>query len=135
MRGLSRKAASGWEDQGLEVLRTKDFDARRLQREGVYAVCFGAIWCGPTRVFVPKFVARNGRVPATLAIADITDWDDPLWDTFEIKITPTMMVFQNGALTGRFDGRRFRGLGDADLDKLQALLGTLGASFSPSAGP
>jgi hypothetical protein len=111
-----------WETVGLEVLTTGDFDGTRLQRPGVYAVCFGATWCYPTRRFVPKFASRKGSIPAHLAIADITRWEDPLWDVFRIRITPTMMVFLDGEPIGRFDGRRVIGLRPSDLDKLEALV-------------
>ncbi len=114
------------------MLRTHDFEATRLKRGGTYAVCFGATWCPPTRGFVPKFVARNGHLPAQLAIADITDLEDPLWDSFRIKITPTIVVFREGATVGRFDGRRFIGLRDQELDPLAVLLGRLGGAV-PSA--
>ena len=112
-----------WESTGLEVLRTNDYEASHLKRDGTYAVCFGAPWCRPTRRFVAKFIARNGRLPAVVAIADITDWSDPLWDSFQIKITPTVPVFRDGAPVSRFDGRRFIGLRDSDLDRLTDLLG------------
>lgn len=126
-------AKRDWESTGLEVLRANDFETTLLKRDGVYAVCFGATWCRPTRSFVLKFVARNGRLPAKLAIADITDWNDPLWDSFRIKITPTMVVFRDGTPVGRFDGLRFIGLRDSDLDRLTDLLGRLGGSV-PAAG-
>jgi len=120
-----------WDSSGLEVLHANDFDSTHLKRQGIYVVCFGATWCRPTRGFVPKFVARNGRLPAQLAIADITEWNDPLWDSFHIKITPTMLVFRDGAPVGRFDGRRFIGLRDSDLDLLGDLLGKLGRADPP----
>jgi len=129
-------AKRDWESTGLEVLRANDFEATHLKRDGTYAVCFGATWCRPTRGFVPKFVARNGRLPAKLAIADITDWNDPLWDSFHIRITPTMMVFRDGTPVGRFDGRRFIGLRDSDLDRLTNFLGNQGGSLpAPSVSP
>jgi len=137
-----RMTKRSWESTGLEVLRATDFEGTHLKREGTYAVCFGATWCRPTRGFVPKFVARNGGLPARLAIADITDWDDPLWDSFRIKITPTMMVFREGAPVGRLDGRRFVGLRDSDMDRLRELLEACAtsqsrppASGSPGSGP
>jgi thioredoxin-like negative regulator of GroEL len=125
---MKRKSKPSWEGLGVEVLHTSDFVGTQLKREGTYAVCFGATWCPPTRAFVPKFVARAGRLPATLAIADITDWDDPLWDSFRIKISPTMVAFQDGGPVGRFDGRRMLGLGESHLDELSALLGELESS-------
>ena len=84
---------------------------------------------------MPKFVARNGRLPATVAIADITDWDDPLWDSFRIKITPTVLAFRDGSPVGRFDGRRMLGLGESHLDRLTALLEGLAISKPPGGPP
>lgn len=129
----AKKNAGSWDSTGLEVLKTGDFDGTRLKRPGIYAVCFGATWCPPTRQFVPKFVARNGHLPATLAMADITAWEDPLWDVFDIKITPTMVVFRDGEPVSRFDGRRMLGLRESDLDKLAASLDAL--RTTPGAAP
>lgn len=96
-----------WSSSGLEVLGTKDFSGEHLNRPGTFVVCFGAEWCPPTRRFVPKFVARKGAIPGVLAIADITDLKSPLWDTFRIRITPSIIVFRDGAAWMRLDGRRF----------------------------
>ncbi len=130
---MAKKVTPSWDSAGAEVLRTNDFEGTRLKRDGTYAVCFGATWCPPTRAFVPKFVARNGRLPANLAIADITEMNDPLWDSFRIKITPTILVCRDGGTVGRFDGRRFVGLRDSDLDRLTDLLGRLGGPVRPEA--
>jgi thioredoxin-like negative regulator of GroEL len=127
-RTLAKKNAGSWDSTGLEVLRTSDFDGTHLKRPGVYAVCFGATWCPPTRGFVPKFVARNGKVPATLAMADITEWEDPLWDIFRIEITPTIAIFRDGELVTRFDGRHVIGLRESDLDKLATALNALNSA-------
>jgi hypothetical protein len=122
---MTEPIARGWDRFGLEVLRSPDFDDQRLRRDGIYAVCFGATWCLPTRRFAPKFVARAPEFPGQFAFADITAMDEPLWDTFEIKITPTMVVFRDGVAVGRFDGRRVLGLREADLDRLTEMLGAL----------
>jgi Thioredoxin len=135
-RGLAKKNAGSWASTGLEVLRSGDFEGTRLKRPGVYAVCFGATWCPPTRGFVPKFVARSSTgLPAMFAMADITEWEDPLWDSFRIKITPTMAVFRDGDLVARFDGRRMVGLRESDLDKLAAVLTGSSATHSAHTGP
>jgi hypothetical protein len=84
---------------------------------------------------MPKFVARKETLPATLAIADITELEDPLWDTFQIRITPTMIVFRDGVAAERFDGKRFVGLREADLDRLRRSV-TPTADIGPAAaGP
>lgn len=129
------KATRNWEGVGVEVLQAGDFEGTCLEREGDYAVCFAAAWCLPTRRFVPKFLSRNGRLPAKLALADISELSSPLWDSFQIKITPTMLAFRNGNSIGRFAGRRFVGLREADLDQLAVLLERVGRTVPGTATP
>lgn len=112
-----------WAPTGLEILREKDFEGTRLNRPGVYVVCFGALWCPITRRFMPKFVAGRGRVHGTLAIADITSTDSPLWDTFQIRITPSVLVFRDGHVQHRLDGTRFVGITTSGLSRLESSLG------------
>ena len=69
---------------------------------------------------MPKFVALNGTLAARVAIADITDRNDPLWDVFRIRITPSIIVFRDGNVQMRLDGRRFFGISDSDLTKLKS---------------
>jgi thioredoxin-like negative regulator of GroEL len=126
----------GWGSSGLEVLGAEDFEQTRLKRAGLYTVCFGATWCFPTRLFVPKFTARQYRVGGRRAIADITDLQSPLWETFGVRITPTLVVFRDGAPVGRFDGRRVLGLRNADLDRMTELVaGLTGETPSGTASP
>lgn len=68
---------------------------------------------------MPKFVAEREKLHGTLAIADITDNDDPLWDTFRVRITPSIVVFQDGRATTRVDGKRFIGITASALFRLE----------------
>ena len=102
-----------------------DFPHARLNRLGTVVVCFGATWCGITRRFMPKFVALKTKLSAPLAIADISDQRGPLWDTFRIRITPSIIVFHDGLELLRIDGRRFFGITRSDLAELER-------EFSPS---
>ena len=126
-RDGSALAGGSWASSGLEVLRTTDFPDGRLERSGTWVVCFGAEWCPVTRRFVPKFVERQRAWPATLAIADITDRNDPLWDTFRIRITPSVLVFRDAATILRIDGRRFLGVTSSDFKKIDLVLGATAA--------
>ena len=103
-------SGSPWSSAGLEVLRTDDFPGGQLSRPGTYVVCFAAAWCPATRRFMPHFVAFRGSIPATLAIADITDNNDRLWEVFRIRITPSIVIFREGEPVSRIDGRRFIGI-------------------------
>lgn len=113
-------AAENWTSTGLEILVDKDFSGTRLNRPGVYVVCFGATWCSITRRFMPKFIAERGRLPATLAVADITDYDSLLWDAFRIRITPSIIVFREGEVQFRVDGKRFIGITGGALAQLES---------------
>ena len=117
--GGFRTTGSPWASFGLPVLQTNDFPGGRLNRPGTFAVCFSAAWCPVTRRFMPKFVALNGKLPAILAIADITDKKDSLWDTFRIRITPSIIVFRDGDVQLRINGRRFFGITDSALAGLR----------------
>ncbi len=107
-----------WASMGVEVFTTGDFPDGRLNRPGTWIVCFAAAWCPVTRRFLPKFLVRRGSTPPP-AIADITDRNDPLWDTFRIRITPSILVFRDGNVLPRIDGRRFFGVTAGDLARLE----------------
>jgi hypothetical protein len=111
-----------WATTGLEVLRKADFPNNRLSRNGTYVVCFSAEWCPVTRRFMPQFMSLKGTLPATLAIADITDLNDPLWDDFQIRITPSIIVFRDGHILERIDGRRFLGITSKRLARVGQIL-------------
>lgn len=119
---VGQSQVSPWNSTGLEVLRDADFQGDRLDRPGTFVVCFGAAWCPITRRFMPKFTAEREKIRGTLAIADITDTDDPLWDTFRIRITPSILVFQDGKLKTRIDGKRFIGITSSGLARLEEAL-------------
>ena len=122
MHSASVPHESPWDGSGLEVLGTADFSGERLNRSGTYVVCYSAKWCPVTRRFMPKFSRLKGTLPATFAIADITDLQSPLWDSFRIRITPSIVVFRDGVILQRVDGKRFFGIRDARLAELTAVL-------------
>ncbi|MCI4324368.1 MAG: hypothetical protein L3K00_00550 [Thermoplasmata archaeon] len=64
----------------------------------------------------------DGTLPAHLAIADITGVKDPLWETFSLRITPSLVTFEDGKLVSRLDGRRFVGLDRGDLARLREMV-------------
>ncbi|MGI0071057.1 MAG: thioredoxin family protein [Thermoplasmata archaeon] len=99
------------------------FDGQRLRRPGTCGVAFLADWCPFCRSFGPEFERLAGTGPFELAEADLTDEESPLWERFGIGVVPTVLVFRDGEMTFRRDGRLGRGLEPADLDALRAALG------------
>lgn len=46
----------------------------------------------------------------TKAVVDLTDLENPLWETFDILVVPTVVVFNDGETALRKDGVLGRGL-------------------------
>jgi thioredoxin-like negative regulator of GroEL len=44
------------------------------------------------------------------ADVDISDYEDPLWETFDINVVPTVIVFKDAEPVFRRDGTLGRGL-------------------------
>jgi thioredoxin-like negative regulator of GroEL len=116
-----RAPESGGEN--VERLGSDAFEGTRLRRAGTWAVVFLADWCPFCRAFEPKFQALDGAGNFQLAVADLTDYDSPLWERFEVGVVPTVVVFRDGAPDFRQNGRMGIGLRDSDLSKLRANLG------------
>ncbi len=87
----------------------------RLARSGTWLVAFLADWCPFSREFAPRFVelAASGL---SIARADLTSMSSPLWDEFSIDVVPSVLVFRDGRVLHRADGRFGEGLEDRDLN-------------------
>jgi thioredoxin 1 len=107
----------------VEALTSADFQCDRLNRPGTYLVDFSATWCPFCRRFLAQFGAREGTMAATLAVADISDEDSPLWGDFDLEVTPSLIAFREGAAIGRWNGRLGRGLSEVQLDEAARFLG------------
>jgi hypothetical protein len=56
------------------------------------------------------------------AFTDISDEKNPLWETFRIKLVPTLIGFKDGLLIARRDAQPGGGLQKSDLEFLVAIL-------------
>jgi len=106
----------------VEDLAPEDFEGERLRRPGVWAVAYLATWCPFCREFRPRFEQLDGAGPFRIAVADLTDESNPLWDRFRIEVVPTVIAFREGRPIHRIDGIPMEGLGSRDLDDLRAFL-------------
>ena len=79
---------------------------------------FQAEWCAFCRRFYPEFAAAlNGkRIP--WAEVDISKDEDPLWETFDISVVPTVIVFKDGQPIFRRDGLLGRGLSEKAIEEI-----------------
>ncbi len=116
MGSFGSPAVDRWERLGPEA-----FEGDRLARPGTWTVGFLAQWCGFCRAFAPSFATLEGGA-THVAVGDLTDLANPLWERFDIEIVPTVIVFRDGRSVARVDGRPMEGLGSEDLEKVRRAL-------------
>jgi len=121
----------------MELLGPEAFEGQRLLRPGMWVVNFSAAWCPYCEEFLPTFASLEGAGGIRIAIGDLTDVDSPLWDRFELTVTPTLIAFRDGTVVFRADGRRGIGLGPDAVRGAQAALtaGTGGPRDSSAPRP
>jgi len=103
------------------VTTEQELDAALGKSKGATAVLFHATWCPFCRSFLPTFNATlNGQQGVAGLEAVIDDESNPLWTRFAIEVVPTVLVFENGAVKERIDGRPGVGLTSQDLGALLA---------------
>jgi thioredoxin 1 len=119
---LPDKTAGGPRGKIMERLGPEAFEGARLARRGTWVVAFLADWCPFCRAFAPDFEALQGAGPFEIAVADVSDENNPLWERFDVEVIPTLVAFRDGAAVFRRDGRSGRGLGTPDLKALQRAL-------------
>jgi thiol-disulfide isomerase/thioredoxin len=86
-----------------------------IETPGPHLIVFAAKWCGFCSRFLDQARALKSSVGLTLIDAD--EPDESLWDDYSIKIVPTLVVFDNGQIVFRRDGKSGAGLKMSDLDE------------------
>lgn len=105
----------------MRRLSPEDFEGVSLKLKAPTGVLFYAEWCPFCIEFNPYFEAVRPK-GFELALADISDEDNPLWDDFEIKVVPTLIAFKEGKAVWRKDGVLSQGLREEDLKDMVAAL-------------
>jgi thioredoxin 1 len=99
-------------------LHASDFEGMRLKSHATVPALFVANWCGFSRRFYPEFETAMKNKGIEWAMVDISDMDDPLWETLDIGVVPTVLVFKNGEIVSRKDGVLGRGLSTKAIDEV-----------------
>ncbi|MCI4342774.1 MAG: thioredoxin family protein [Thermoplasmata archaeon] len=119
----------------MELLGPESFEGQRLLRPGTWVVNFSADWCPFCEQFLPTFASLEGTGEFQVAIGDLTDLESPLWDRFDLAVTPTLIAFREGMVVFRADGRRGIGLGQDAVRAARAALAPGSGRPSSSPGP
>lgn len=99
------------------VLKTDDFNGTKLLDSRSVLAVFYAGWCPFCRSFLELFeTAMKEKSDPLGAVVDISDMNDPLWETFHVDIVPTLVGFKNGEVVVRKDGVAGAGLAKTQLE-------------------
>ena len=96
----------------IEVCTKQDLDAELKKNKAVLAL-FYASWCpfcvGFVRAFDKKVASSSfKRVIHVL----LDDYDNQLWDDYEVPAVPTIIFFQDGKVCKRLDGKIGSGISE-----------------------
>jgi thioredoxin 1 len=100
----------------VRKIYTKDELNTELAKYKTTLVLFYATWCPFCMRFEPFFneeVAPYKFENVVHVLLD--DYDNPLWDDYDISAVPTVILFENGKVFNRLDGHLGRGLKEEQL--------------------
>ncbi len=100
----------------IEIENAEDLSAILEKNEKVLAL-FYATWCPYCVNFVPIFDKKivSFRVGSVIHVL-LDDYDNQLWDDYDIEAVPTVLFFEKGKVTKRLDGRFGVGLNEKQLN-------------------
>lgn len=78
---------------------------------------FYASWCGFCRSFLPVFKEQIGRSEYEARIVKIDDLMNPLWEKYDVKVVPTIILFEKERVSRRLDGVLRIGLNKKQLER------------------
>jgi thiol-disulfide isomerase/thioredoxin len=94
----------------IKISSKQELDSE-LNKSKQVLVLFYATWCGYCMRFVPTFEDAIYSCKFEKVISVIMDdYDNPLWDDYEIAAVPTVILFQDGKVSKRLDARLGAGL-------------------------
>lgn len=99
-----------------EVNNRKELNAILAKTERLL-VLFYASWCPYCTNFVPVFDKKiiNFNLGKVIHVL-LDEYDNPLWDDYDIEAVPTVIFFENGKVSKRLDGKSGLGLSENKLN-------------------
>jgi len=83
-------------------------------------VLFYASWCPFSRKFLPIYEKCTVDSPTPCLRIMVDDRDD-LCERYSIAVFPSVLLFENGEVVSRLDGKQGEGLSERQLKKLLAV--------------
>ena len=100
-----------------KVYSKRDLNVELKKNKKVLAL-FYATWCPFCVGFVPTFdkkAASSGFENVIHVLLD--DYDNPLWDDYDVPAVPTIIYFKEGKVCKRLDAQLGRGLSETSFKK------------------
>ncbi len=90
----------------LKHVTTSDFEEEVLNCNGKVLVDFFATWCGPCQMLTPV-LEKMSEEEKTIKIVKVNiDEESKLAIENGVEVVPTMILYNNGKVVGRFEGYR-----------------------------
>jgi len=101
-----------------EIGENEDLDEVLKGKKRAY-VLFYASWCPFSQKFLPIFQKYSSQIPENCIKVKVDDRDS-LCDRYTIEVFPTVILFEDGKVSKRLDGKPHMGVSE---NQLKALLG------------
>lgn len=82
---------------------------------GLQVILFATNWCGYCTRFLRIATVQESPPELEMKLVDADDPDESLWDDFNIKLVPTLFIFEEGQEVFRRDAVSGVGLRPQDL--------------------
>ncbi len=100
----------------IKIDNREDLEVELKKNKQVLAL-FYATWCPYCVRSVPNFDKKAGSLGfKNIVHVLLDDYDNQLWDDFDIPAVPTVIYFENGKVSKRLDGKLGRGLNEREFN-------------------
>ncbi len=101
----------------IEITNKSELEKQLKINKRVLALFYSS-WCPFCRRFLPAFDKNSSKYGFVLALRVKVDNDDnPLWEEYSVEAVPTVILFEEGKVCRRLDGRFGYGLSERQLEE------------------
>ena len=99
----------------IKISSKQDIDSELKKNKNVLALFYSS-WCPYCTRFVPTFDKKVTSLGVKSVIhVLLDDYENPLWDDYDIFAVPTIILFEDGKVYKRLDGKLGMGLSEGQV--------------------